>query len=72
MPIYLISAEVQPGTVRRVHPAGGYKPCRNVGLHRAWTSGAGRAVCPGCERTCVLPDGFAHGQEFITVARPKE
>ncbi len=72
MPIYLVSAEEQPGTVRRIHPAGSYKQCRVLGLHRAWQSGAGRMVCPGCERTCVLPDGMAHGQEFITVRRPAE
>jgi len=72
MAIYLISAEDQPGATRRVHPAGGYKPCRDMGLHRAFLTPGGKVVCPGCDRTCFLPDGFTHGQEFITVARPKE
>jgi hypothetical protein len=70
--IYLISAEDQPGATRRVHPAGGYKPCRKQGLHRAFQSPDGMAVCPGCDRTCVLPDGFKRGDAFLTVPRPKE
>ena len=68
--IHLISAEHQPGETRRVHPAGGYKPCRNLGLHRG-REFSGHVVCPGCERICRLPDGFINGQEFITVGRPE-
>ena len=73
MPIFLVSADEQPGTLPRVHSAGGYKQCSHKGLHRAWQgAGQSRAICPGCNRVCILPDGFKPGQEFLTVARPQD
>ncbi len=69
--IYLVSADLQSGALLRVHPAGGYKQCAKKGLHRAWVGPYG-AVCPGCDRVCMLPDGFTHGKEFLVVARPKD
>jgi hypothetical protein len=69
--IKLVKLFRQPGTQVWLHPDWGYKPCANRGLHRAFLTPSGEVVCPGCNRTCLLPEGFEHGQEFIAVATPE-
>ena len=67
--IYLVEA-LEQGSVAYLHPAAGFKQCSNKGLQRAF-KGSDGVVCPGCNRMCNLPTGFAHGQPFMVVKRPE-
>lgn len=43
-----------------------YKQCRKPGSYRGMVCGD-YVVCPGCDRTCGLPDGVPAGIEFKVI-----